>query len=255
MAVATTVCAEALTIPVAHRGGAREFDENTMGAFRGSYAKGLRQFETDIRMTKDGALVLMHDNTVTRTTGGEGAVETMTADEVRKLRSKKSGEPIPFLDDLLSFFADKEGTVLQLELKTNEKHYPTDLEDYCRKIHQAVTARLAPAAFRYSSFDRKALLAMRRVAPDAQLMILGAPCSEARVAEALKLGINTISCQLKGTTREAVDAAKRAGLTVGGYGAPTLADYQLAVELGLVFVTTDSPVAVQAWLESRKAEQ
>jgi glycerophosphoryl diester phosphodiesterase len=240
--------------PVAHRGGAREFDENTLAAFQGSHAKGLRAFETDIRMTRDGALVLMHDGTVTRTTGAEGAVETMTADEVRTLRTKKTGAPVPFLDDLLGFFADKEGVVLQLELKTNKKQYPDNaLDEYCRKVHKAVTARLPAKAFRYSSFDRRALEAMRRAAPEAALIILGGPCGEERVKEARGMGIGAISCKLKGTTREAVEAARRAGLTVGGYGAATLQDYRVAAELGLAFVTTDCPVEVNAWRNAQDA--
>ncbi|NLF86295.1 MAG: glycerophosphodiester phosphodiesterase, partial [Lentisphaerae bacterium] len=45
----------------AHRGGRSEFDENTLSAFQASYAAGLRGFETDVRMCKDGALVIMHD--------------------------------------------------------------------------------------------------------------------------------------------------------------------------------------------------
>lgn len=239
-------------VPVAHRGGAHEFDENTLAAFQGSYAKGLGRFETDIRMTRDGALVLMHDDTVARTTDGAGAVEAMTAGEVRELRTKKTNAPVPFLDDLLDFFADKKGVVLQLELKTNKKLYPDAVMDtYCRKVHQAVTAKLAPAAFCYSSFDRRALAAMRGVSPDAQLIALVGPCSEQQVKEARELGVGTLSCKLKGSTREAVEQVKRAGLTVGGFGAATLADYQFAAELGLAFVTTDRPVEVRAWLDAQ----
>ncbi len=240
-------------VPVAHRGGAREFEENTLAAFQGSYAKGLRRFETDVRMTRDGALVLMHDDSAARTTDGQGAVEAMTADEVRKLRTKRTNAPVPFLDDLLDFFADKPGTVLQLELKTGKKLYPEEvLDGYCRKVHQAVTAKLTGTALCYSSFDVRALRAMRRVSPEARLVVLGGPFSDASVSEARRLGIDTISCRLKGTSREAVEQARRAGLTVGGYGAATLADYQLAAELGFAFVTTDCPVEVKAWLESRQ---
>lgn len=49
---------------MAHRGGAHEMEENTMTAFRTSYEKGIRGFETDVRMTKDGAFVILHDDRI-----------------------------------------------------------------------------------------------------------------------------------------------------------------------------------------------
>ncbi|RYD29583.1 MAG: glycerophosphodiester phosphodiesterase, partial [Verrucomicrobiaceae bacterium] len=54
----------------AHRGGAYEFEENTLAAFRSSYEAGVRGCELDIRMTKDGELVLLHDDSLQRTHQG-----------------------------------------------------------------------------------------------------------------------------------------------------------------------------------------
>ena len=66
----------------AHRGGRNEFDENTLSAFQASYAKGLRGFETDVRMCKDGALVIMHDGTIERTiANGKYQISMTAADE------------------------------------------------------------------------------------------------------------------------------------------------------------------------------
>src|SRR5690625_3089915 len=97
----------------AHRGGAFEFEENTMEAFRGSYEKGLRGFETDIRMTKDGELVVLHDDSLDRTHHATGPVEHKTAAELRDVSTKK-GQPFLFLDELLAYFADKPCIYLEL---------------------------------------------------------------------------------------------------------------------------------------------
>ncbi len=59
----------------AHRGGRAEFDENTLSAFKGSYDQGLRGFETDVRMCRDGALVIMHDDSIERTTQGSNRLD------------------------------------------------------------------------------------------------------------------------------------------------------------------------------------
>ena len=55
-----------------HRGGRMEFDENTMAAFQASYDAGYRGFEVDIRLTKDGELVVTHDSTLERKWFGQG---------------------------------------------------------------------------------------------------------------------------------------------------------------------------------------
>ena len=75
-----------------HRGGRMEFDENTMAAFQASYDAGYRGFEVDIRLTKDGEMVITHDHTLERTTNGKGIVEEKSADELRTLLTKKGGK-------------------------------------------------------------------------------------------------------------------------------------------------------------------
>ena len=86
-----------------HRGGRMEHDENTLMAFQASTEAGYRGFETDVRMTKDGELVIMHDASLERTTNGTGLVEERTAAELRQLKTKQ-GNPILFLDELLENF-------------------------------------------------------------------------------------------------------------------------------------------------------
>src|SRR5690606_12477116 len=98
----------------AHRAGAHEQDENTLQAFQNTYDQGLRGFETDIRMTKDGELVIFHDASLERITGQQGIIEEMTAAELRKVKTKK-GNPILFLNELLEFLKDKSGIYLELE--------------------------------------------------------------------------------------------------------------------------------------------
>jgi glycerophosphoryl diester phosphodiesterase len=70
---------------IAHRGGAGLWPENTLYAFERAAASGADVIETDVRVTKDGELVVMHDEDVARTTDGAGAVGTMTLAELKKL--------------------------------------------------------------------------------------------------------------------------------------------------------------------------
>src|SRR5687767_10639231 len=70
---------------VGHRGAAARAPENTMAAFKRAYADGADAIELDILKTKDGRFLVMHDDTVDRTTDGKGPVANLTLDEAQRL--------------------------------------------------------------------------------------------------------------------------------------------------------------------------
>jgi len=234
----------------AHRGGAHEFEENTLDAFRRSYEKGLRGFETDVRMTKDGELVILHDDKLDRTHNGSGAVEHKTADELRSTTTKK-GEKFLFLSELLDYFADKPGVYLELEMKTSNKDLYPDarLEEYCRKLHAAGTSRQPKGSeYYFTSFDERPLRIIRGLDAQANLLyIRGSECSPDFVQKAKEIGVQRIGCRMEGTSRAAVQAAQKAGLKVNGWPGHTLQDYHLAVGLGFDAICSDIPVQIQEW--------
>ena len=108
----------------AHRGWCSKYPENTMSAFKAALDIGVDQIETDVRITKDGHLVLIHDNTVDRTTNGKGFVHDMTLSELRELDAG-NGEKIPTLKELMELVKDHPTITLDIELK----EYPDDFED------------------------------------------------------------------------------------------------------------------------------
>ncbi|MFJ5715606.1 glycerophosphodiester phosphodiesterase [Neobacillus sp. NPDC093127] len=88
----------------AHRGYAVTSAENTMGAFVEAEKAGADGIELDVQMTKDGELVVIHDEKVDRTTNGNGFVKDFLYKEIRKLNANKKGvkkEPIPALAEVL----------------------------------------------------------------------------------------------------------------------------------------------------------
>ena len=72
-------------LAIAHRGGAAEVPENTLAAFRHALALGIRWFELDVQLSRDGVPVVIHDNTVDRMTNGTGEVGALTFEELRHL--------------------------------------------------------------------------------------------------------------------------------------------------------------------------
>jgi len=172
-ALALTGAAEALAQEqviqlFAHRGSRFEYDENTLPAFNASYDAGLRGFETDIRMTRDGELVISHDETLARLTPCKRVVETMTADEIRKVKTNQ-GNDLIFLPELVDFFADKDNVYIEFEMKTKPvESYPEErLREYCEKVYNTVMAKKpANSLYLFTSSDKRALKMMRLLHPD-----------------------------------------------------------------------------------------
>jgi len=105
-----------------HRGAAGLEPENTLRSIQKAIELGVDRVEIDVRVTKDGYLVVIHDETVDRTTNGHGRVKDLTYNEIRRLDAGK-GERIPTLEEALRLTKGK--VTLQIELKAKEATEPT----------------------------------------------------------------------------------------------------------------------------------
>jgi glycerophosphoryl diester phosphodiesterase len=112
---------------IAHRhGGALCWPENSLSGARAALRAGVTKIETDVHLTADGVPVIMHDDTVDRTTNGTGAVSGFTLAQWQELRLDPGtwlapgypSEPVPTLDDLLDLLEPYPDVVLVLEIKT-----------------------------------------------------------------------------------------------------------------------------------------
>ena len=97
---------------VSHRGDWRNAPENSLQAFKNCIGMNVDMIEIDLKKTKDGHLVLMHDNTINRTTNGKGKPSDYTLDELRKLRLRNgiqvvTAHQIPTLEEVLNLTKGK----------------------------------------------------------------------------------------------------------------------------------------------------
>lgn len=251
LAASVPVAAQEKGLLYAHRGGAFEYEENTLEAFDACYQQGLRGFETDIRMTQDGHLVVLHDDSLDRTHQASGPVEHKTAAELRAIKTK-NGQPFLFLDELLEYLSDKPGLYLELEMKcSNQKLYPEErVKEFSKKLYAAAQASQPEGSFYViTSFDQRPLKVIKEIDADADLLLItGGPCNTEIIEQAKRLGVKRIGCRMEGTSRAAVREAQAAGLRVNGWPGHTLQDYHLAVGLGVDAICSDIPVAVQRWI-------
>src|SRR5690606_39740975 len=98
-----------------------------------------------------------------RTTTGSGIVEEITVDKIRAAKTKK-GNPVPTLDDLLTFLNARPGLYVEFEMKTNPTAYPQEvLEKYCDKLYEAVMKnKPGESTYLFTSFDKRPLRSEER---------------------------------------------------------------------------------------------
>ncbi len=238
----------------AHRASRFEYDENTLPAFKACYEQGIRGFETDIRMAKDGQLIVNHDETFARLTACTNTVESMNSDEIRKLTTFQ-GNKVLFLDELVDFLADKDSVYVEFEMKANPaSSYPEErLREYCDKLYKTVMSKKPEhSTYLFTSSSKDALNMMRKLHPDADmLMIFSKPVCDETIQMAEAMGIKRIGCNMNGTTRSMVKKAKEAGLYVSLWPSRTPEDIMLGVYLGAEFLCCDRAIEVKKFLDEK----
>ncbi|WP_073340419.1 glycerophosphodiester phosphodiesterase [Clostridium grantii] len=130
-----------LTINYAHRGASGNYPENTMLAFEKAIEMGATGIETDVQMTKDGELVILHDEQLNRTTNGNGLLKDYSLKEIKKLDAGSwfsqdySSCTIPTLKEFLEL-TSKTKLKINLELKSNIIQYPNIEEKVIDMIYK-----------------------------------------------------------------------------------------------------------------------
>ena len=195
-------------------------------------------------MTKDGVLIITHDQTLERTTNGTGIVEEKTWEEIHSYDTK-GGHKILTLDELMDFFKDKKGLYVEFELKTRpEELYPQErLEAYCDKLYERVMRdKPADAEFVFTSADYRGLRYLMSKHPECNyLMISSKPVCDETISMAKALGIKRIGCKMYGTSRAMVEKAKKEGLIVSLWPTEKIEHFILGIYLGADFLCTDIP--------------
>jgi glycerophosphoryl diester phosphodiesterase len=155
---------------MAHRGGKGLWPENTLYAFERAVAAGVDVLEMDLHSTADGALVVVHDSTVDRTTDGSGPVHSLTLEELKALDagyrwSSDDGQTFPYrgqgitVPTLEEVFAAFPATPMNIEIKQTE---PSLAVSFCTLIRDYDMAGWVLVA----SFDDKTIQEFRRECPD-----------------------------------------------------------------------------------------
>lgn len=158
-----------------HRGARSCAPENTLISFQKAFELGAHGVEFDVIMSKDGIPVIIHDETLERTTNGHGLVADHTARDLQNLDATKLmpgflKEGVPTLSQTLSAMPDQ--AIVNIELKS-EGHFSK--ADFVQAVHQEALQHDSRLRIIYSSFDGEVLAHLRTLAPDAFISLLLCP--------------------------------------------------------------------------------
>ncbi|MBM4277775.1 MAG: glycerophosphodiester phosphodiesterase [Deltaproteobacteria bacterium] len=231
-------------IVIAHRGFSGGAPENTISAFKKAIEVGSDMIELDVRFSKDGEIVVIHDETLERTTTGKGRVIEKTISELKQLdagskfHSSFSGEKIPTLRDVLQL-AHRQIPV-NIELKMGDYGRWTILDLAERAVGEVEKAGMVDQVI-FSSFDPEALqrvLKKNQTVPVAYLYnrfwSFPQEVTEGRP-------FPTLNCRKSVLTSENISRAHQEGIRIGVYTLNTEEEMKRFIDLKVDAIITDYP--------------
>jgi glycerophosphoryl diester phosphodiesterase len=247
---------------IAHRGASVIAPENTLAAVRAAIDLGATAVEIDVHRARDGALVVLHDCTLARTTDverqlparGPWWVGDLTYDEIARLDAGSwhdpayAGERVPLLRDVLQLLRST-GTGLLLEVKKPEL-YPgieSDLTNELRAVPGYLPAALSDRGLVVQSFDHRSMARFKRLAADVPVGLLGT-LPRRQLARAATW-VDHVNPRHRGLTASYVTAVHEAGLSCYAWTVDRPADLARVVALGVDGVVTNRPELLRSLLD------
>ncbi len=220
---------------IAHRGASAQAPENTLAAVRRAIELGASWLEVDVQACADG-LVVIHDETLERTTNGHGPVAGQALTALRALDAG-NGERIPLPQEVLDLCRGRCG--VNLELKG-----PGVAPRLLPVLRDALTNRWPAGDLLASSFDWTQLVTLRAALPGLPLGVLTEQVSEQACAVARAMQASVIGCALEHADAAAVTAAHGAGCRLWVFTVNAADAAARLAALGVDGVFTDRPQAV-----------
>ena len=240
-------------IVIAHRGFSSEYPENTVTSFEAAVSAGFNYIELDIHLTADSVIVVMHDETVNRTTNGEGNIRDLYLEEIKSLDagswfdSNSPSEQVPTLKEILVKFENR--VHIFVEIKSEEEDLLIELRSLLETMgwipdsnYDKSQEALPVPGISIISFMQDQLLLSAKVFPELAHGLLTIETSEELIAWCTSKGMVGIFPYVAYVDRSFVSSAHNSGLYVGAWGFENPEQLSSSLALGLDGVTVDWPV-------------
>ncbi|WP_078877738.1 glycerophosphodiester phosphodiesterase family protein [Streptomyces sp. 150FB] len=214
-------------LTIGHRGVMGVEPENTLRSFLRAEHDGMDAIELDLHLSKDGALVVMHDLEVDRTTDGTGAIADLNLAELRELDAGL-GERIPVFEEVL----DAVGSPIQAEIKDVAA---------ARALAEVMHERGLVGRVEVSSFHDEAVAEIARLVPGVRTVLIASRWGGDIVQRAKAVGAHRLALSIRRLSLEVVEQARKEGIGINGWVVNTQEQLRLARAFELEAVTTDLP--------------
>lgn len=246
----------AALLRIAHRGASARAPENTLAAFKEAIRLGADLIECDVHLSADGVPVIIHDDTVDRTTNGRGAVSALACARLRRLdagawfSSRFRGERIPTLEEALECARGRCGLNLEIKGPSRRRRAgPSASAAGLPEVALAVARALRRTGFReqviVSSFSPQALRAARAHMPHVRLGHLASRSLRGLRAAHRAVGLYTVHPHVRLAASRRVRLAHRLGLLVLFWTVNDLPLMRRLLALGCDGLMTDDPALFQ----------
>ncbi|WP_416150422.1 glycerophosphodiester phosphodiesterase [Salipaludibacillus sp. HK11] len=230
------------TLIFAHRGSAGTHPENTIVSFEEALNTGVEGIECDVQLTKDGIPVVIHDETVNRTTNGDGWVKDYSYEELKLLdagswfNSSFNETTIPSLEELFQW-AFNNTLFLNIELKSGLIRYP-GIEAI---VLELITKYNLKDRIIISSFNHYSLVEFHRLDPTIETAILFMEGLFEPWNYAKSIGASALHCYLPVAVPELLQGASQAGMPVRPFTVNEDAHIHELIKMRFDAIITDWP--------------
>lgn len=235
---------------VGHRGVAALAPENTLASFSAAADHGLRFVELDAKLCGSGELIVLHDNSIERTSNGHGRASEMSLAQLRQYdfgcwfdqRFHHTG--ISTLNEVLVFCAQR-GVGVNIELKPNPDQYAATARAVAKLIADHRYAEQLPLLL--SSFSLQSLRAIKKYAPQLPRALLLERRFDVSRALSLLRELDAVSCNVDALLLDAknIAAIKNAGYAMMAWTVNDVAEAQRLQQLGVDSFFSDYPLPLR----------
>jgi glycerophosphoryl diester phosphodiesterase len=223
---------------IGHRGAMGSSPENTLLSFERAADLGADWIELDVHLSRDGRLVVIHDQSLERTTSGTGRVADHTLKEVQRLDAGQ-GQPIPSLDEVLDW-ARERGVGVDIEVK----------QAPARGVVEAIQRRGLTDHVLVSSFDHPLVREIKALDPRLSVGLLYAHRAINPVRLAREANANVLLPEWPYVVGEDVAAIHAAGLGVWTWATSDPAVLTALIDVGVDAIASDHPDVVRKILDA-----
>lgn len=233
-------------IIIAHRGDSAHAPENTLFAFQAAVKKGAEAVEFDVKLSQDGQVVVIHDQTVDRTTNGQGDVRHLSLAQLKQLdagvlyKDQYPPERIPTLDEVFESVGDR------LHMNVELTNYATPRDDLVEKVCTLVRRHQMQGRILFSSFFLRNLR-------QAQARLPEVPCGLLAWKGLLGLPARTLGWQrnlyalhphVTDVTASLVTRLHAAGMRLNTWTVNAVPEMERLLGLGVDGIFTDDPASL-----------